>query len=220
MLAVALLPTLVVALASLPDALNVTFPFAYMQSSFTAGHNGIDCRGHSVDAIADRAERLRRLRIYASSNTSFRGGEMFINTMETPTALMNIREMNTLILQVANETCTPPFYGFWIPSRLPGMWWQANYTAQPLSYRAKGLMSNGSEWVLYPTQFNPTGTSILNLQGGAGDTCLSSYETLTCGWVGAGTDLDITNSDVVDQAVRTKPMAMLLGATHGQPPLH
>ena len=56
---------------------------------------------------------------------------MFINTMETSAAMADIRAMNAAILQVAAETGTPPFYGFWIPSRLPGMWWPQNYTAQP-----------------------------------------------------------------------------------------
>jgi hypothetical protein len=173
----ALLPAL---LSVLPDALNVSLPFAYVQSSFITGHNGINCRGAVATRTLNRTERLRRLRVYASNKTSFRGGEMFINTMETTTALLDVREMNSLILQVANETGTPPFYGFWIPSRLPGMWWHSNYTRQPLSYRAKGLMSNGSEWVLFPTQFNPSGTSILNLQG---------------------SDLDITNAEAVDLAM-------------------
>ena len=36
---------------------------------------------------------------------------MFLTTMETPTALLDVREMNELILQVANETGTQPFYG-------------------------------------------------------------------------------------------------------------
>ena len=76
------------------------------------------------------------------------GGEMFINTMETPEALQDVREMNSLILQVANETGTPPFYGFWIPSRLPGMWWEANYTRQPDSWRGPSRIFCVSQQIL------------------------------------------------------------------------
>jgi hypothetical protein len=60
------------------------------------------------------------------------------------------------------------------------MWWPANYTTQPKTYRGNALMSNGSAWVQYPTGCG-TGTSILNLQG---------------------TDLDITNVEAVDLAMR------------------
>jgi hypothetical protein len=113
--------------ALLPEALNVSFPFAYMQSSFITGHtNGISCRGTMANPTLSRADRLKHLRVYASQNTSFRGGGILINTMETTAALEDIREMNTLILQVATETGSPPFYGMWIPSRLPGLWWHDN----------------------------------------------------------------------------------------------
>ena len=168
--------------STLPAALEVSLPMAYIQSSFVTGHpNGVPCRGHGdINPTLNASQRLEQLRRYASNATSFRGGEIFINTMETPEALQNVREMNSLILQVANETRTPPFYGFWIPSRLPGMWWPSNYTRQPDSFRAKALMSNGALWTLYPTELNP-GTSILNLQG---------------------TDLDITNSKAVDEAMQ------------------
>eukprot|EP00912_Choanoflagellata_sp_UC4_P002049 UC4_evm5s1308 len=167
---------------SIPAALNVTFPFAYMQSAFVTGHHeGVpsNTKYGNINPTLSKEERVELLRKYASGSTSFRGGEIFINTMETSEALADIREMNRLILQVANETNTPPFYGFWIPSRLPGMWWPANYTHQPSTFRAKGLMSNGKEWTRYPTGPAP-GTSILNLQG---------------------TDLDIT-STAVDMAMR------------------
>lgn len=153
---------------------------AYIQSSFVTGHRlGVPSAHGTINPTLDASQRLEQLRHYASHNTSFRGGEMFINTMETPEALQDVREMNSLILQVANETGTPPFYGFWIPSRLPGMWWAANYSKQPDSWRAKALMSNGSLWTHYPTEVNP-GTSILNLQG---------------------TDLDITSTDAVGTAM-------------------
>jgi hypothetical protein len=168
----------------LPPALNVTLPMAYIQSSFVTGmRDGVPSArkgGGLIDATLNSSQRLEQLRWYASGKTSFRGGEMFINTMETPEALSDVREMNNLILQVAKETGTPPFYGFWIPSRLPGMWWPSNYTNQPRAFRAKGLLSNGSEWVLFPTEPAP-GTSILNLQG---------------------SDLDITNKDAVAMAVK------------------
>eukprot|EP00038_Savillea_parva_P011308 m.196604 g.196604 ORF g.196604 m.196604 type:complete len:593 (-) comp19861_c0_seq1:52-1830(-) len=169
--------------SGIPPALRVSFPLAYIQSAFVSGHrNGIMCdsSGTMRDATLSDADRLDHLRRYASaSTTSFRGGEMFINTMETEEALLDVRAMNKAILQVANETGTPPFYGFWIPSRLPGMWWPQNYTRQPGSYRAKALMSNGSMWVQYPTDCS-VGTSILNLQG---------------------TDLDITNAEAVGLAM-------------------
>ena len=168
--------------STLPAALEVSLPMAYIQSSFVTGHpKGVPYRAHGdINPTLNASQRLEQLRRYASNATSFRGGEIFINTMETPEALQNVREMNSLILQVANETRTPPFYGFWIPSRLPGMWWPSNYTRQPDSFRAKALMSNGALWTLYPTELNP-GTSILNLQG---------------------TDLDITNSKAVDAAMQ------------------
>ena len=174
--------------ALLPPDLNVTFPMAYIQSSFVTGHPlGVPCRTHGdINPTLNASQRLEYLRHYASNATSFRGGEIFINTMETAEALANVREMNTLILQVANETDTPPFFGFWIPSRLPGMWWPANYTSQPNSWRGKGLMSNGSTWTYYPTEINP-GTSILNLQG---------------------TDLDITNTDAVGTAMKNLKRVM------------
>ena len=165
-----------------PTVLNVTTPLSYIQSAFTTGHHtGVPCRSRgNINPTLNNDDRLAQLRIYASNATSFRGGEMFINTMETSAAMADIRAMNAAILQVAAETGTPPFYGFWIPSRLPGMWWPQNYTAQPDTYRAKGLMSNGSLWTTYPTEINP-GTSILNLQG---------------------SDLDITSEEAVDLAVQ------------------
>ena len=164
-----------------PPALDVKLPMAYIQSSFVTGHSlGVPWRVHGdINPTLNKSQRLSQLRVYASQNTSFRGGEIFINTMETHEALRDVRELNSLILQVANETGTPPFYGFWIPSRLPGMWWPANYTHQPDAWRAKALMSNGSSWTLYPTEVNP-GTSILQL---------------------SGTDLDITSSDAVNTAM-------------------
>jgi len=180
-LALVLLFPLAAGAALLPPALDVSLPMAYIQSSFVTGHRGgVPCRAHgNIDPTLSASQRLAQLRAYASNRTSFRGGEMFINTMETAEALRNVREMNTLILQVANETGTPPFYGFWIPSRLPGMWWPANYTRQPDAWRAKGLMSNGSTWTLYPTEIAP-GTSILAL---------------------LGSDLDITRREAVDEAM-------------------
>ena len=94
-----------------------------------------------------------------------------------------------MVLKVAAETGTPPFHGFWIPARLPGMWWPANYSGQPPGYRARALMSNGSEWTLYPTEINP-GTSILNLQG---------------------SDMDITSPEAVDLAMRNLGAVMRAG---------
>jgi hypothetical protein len=116
-----------------PGLANVSFPLAYMQSSFVTGHhNGVPCRAHgNINPTLTREQRLDALRVYASNATSFKGGEMFINTLETQEALADVREMNSLILQVASETRTPPFWGFWIPARMPGMWWPSNYTAQP-----------------------------------------------------------------------------------------
>jgi hypothetical protein len=105
--------------AALPPALEVRLPMAYIQSSFVTGHRlGVPSAHGTINPTLDASQRLEQLRHYASHNTSFRGGEMFIKTMETPEALQDVREMNSLILQVANETGTPPFYGFWIPSRL------------------------------------------------------------------------------------------------------
>ena len=179
-----LLPLFTSALPSLPAALNVTFPLAYMQSAFVTGHRAgvpaYDTKYGNINPTLSSSQRLSLLRQYASNATSFRGGEIFINTMETAEALADVRAMNRLILQVAEETGTPPFYGFWIPSRLPGMWWPANYTQQPQSFRAKALMSSGSMWTRYPTEPAP-GTSILNLQG---------------------TDLDITSAEAVGLAMR------------------
>ena len=185
--------TVTVAKPVLPSALPLTLPMAYIQSSFVTGHRlGVPCRTHGdINPTLNTSQRLEQLRRYASAATSFHGGEMFINTMETAEALQDIRTMNKLILQVANETGTPPFYGFWIPSRLPGMWWEANYTGQPDSWRAKALMSNGSTWTLYPTELNP-GTSILNLQG---------------------TDLDITSTDAVDTAMANLGRVMRANCT-------
>ena len=155
---------------------NATWPLAYIQSAFVTGQPG----AWSGQSLLSRTDRLERLRKYADpSVTSFHGGEMFINTMETPQALSDVREMNELILQVASETGTPPFHGFWIPSRLPGMWWPANYSSQPASYRAVGLRSDGVAMTYYPTQPLPD-TSILNVQG---------------------TDIDITNAEAVELAM-------------------
>lgn len=69
---------------------------------------------------------------------------------------------------MANETGTAPFHGLWIPARLPGFWWRANYTQQPATYRAQGLRSDGRAWTLYPTDPR-VGTSILNLSGTLAD---------------------------------------------------
>eukprot|EP00911_Craspedida_sp_UC1_P002582 UC1_evm1s1914 len=151
----------------LPPILNVTSPFAYIQSAFVTGHRGgvISPAGGFVDPTLSRTERLAQLRVYASRNlTSFRGGEIFINTLETAAARSDVRAFNSAVLQVAAETRTPPFLGLWIPSRLPGMWWADNYTQQPASWRAQALMSNGSVWRLYPPA-PASGTSILSLTG-------------------------------------------------------
>lgn len=173
--------------------INMTLPLAYMQSAFTTGHaSGVPCRTHgNINPTLPRAERLALLRQYASNATSFRGGEIFFNTLETPAALLDVREMNQLILSVAAETHTEPFHGFWIPARLPGMWWPSNYTRQPVGYRARALMSNGSAWALYPTEINP-GTSILNLQG---------------------SDLDITNPVAVGEAMTNLRAVMRTNCT-------
>lgn len=88
--------------ANIPSALDVKFPLAYMQSSFVTGHSdGVDCPGQGIMwQTLTSEERLDRLRRYALNSTSFRGGEMFINTMETAAARADVREMNRLILQV------------------------------------------------------------------------------------------------------------------------
>jgi hypothetical protein len=93
------------AMPLVPAALNVSFPMAYIQSAFVTGHrSGVPCRTKgNINPTLDTTARLEQLRVYASNATSFRGGEMFINTMETPEALADVRLMNELILQVRVE---------------------------------------------------------------------------------------------------------------------
>lgn len=160
----------------LPAAIKSSLPLGYVQSAFVAGDPNV--RQSNGVSFLNATQRREQLRIFAAgaSRGTFAGGEMFINTLETAAARADVRRMNTAILEVANETQTPPFLGLWIPARLPGFWWPANYSGQPQAYRARGLMSNGSEWVLYPTA-QATGTSILNFHG---------------------SDLDITNEAAVD----------------------
>ena len=88
---------------------NMTLPMAYMQSAFTTGHApGVPCRTHgNIDPTLPRSARLALLRQYASNATSFRGGEMFINTLETPAAMLDVRAMNALILKVRRTPASP-----------------------------------------------------------------------------------------------------------------
>eukprot|EP00039_Didymoeca_costata_P029966 m.27288 g.27288 ORF g.27288 m.27288 type:complete len:1346 (-) comp7881_c0_seq2:208-4245(-) len=165
-----------VALTALASTKSLPYsPFAYIQSSFVCGHE-------SLGGVLNDTQRREALMVYAnagSRKTSFHGGEMFINTLETPESLLNIRAMNQAILDVAKATKTPPYYGLWIPARLPGTWWPENYTAQPKAYRACGLRSDGKPWYMYPTP-TTVGTSILNVQG---------------------SDMDITNDEAVNDSL-------------------
>jgi hypothetical protein len=134
-------------------------PFAYLQSAFELGHASL----RQGAAFLTYEQRVAQLRAYVTDG-NFGGGEMFFNTLETAESRLDVRRMNDAILQVANETQAPPWVGLWIPARLPGLWWPSNTSAQPAEWRARGLMSNGSEWVMYPTP-QAVGTSVLNLCG-------------------------------------------------------
>ena len=134
-------------------------PFAYLQSSFEVGHESL----RQGCPFLSPEQRIVQLRQYVKDGT-FGGGEMLINTLETAESRLDVRRMNDAIIQVANETSSAPWLGLWIPARLPGLWWPSNYSQQPEDWRARGLMSNGSEWIMYPTP-RSVGTSILDLHG-------------------------------------------------------
>lgn len=79
-----------------PDCFS--FPLAYIQSAFEAGHTELQ----QGAPMLNNSERIAQLRVYASNRTSFKGGEVFMNTLETPQAMADIRALNAAILQVGD----------------------------------------------------------------------------------------------------------------------
>lgn len=136
-------------------------PTGYIQSAFFLGGSGCPslapcgCGAPSGScafydpATCDYGDKERHKAFLRANLTRFNGGEVFFLSLESAADFQKVRTYTQAVDEIRQET-GKEFVGYYLNGRLPDFFFPADLNAQPSTYRAKSLKSNGTLWTRRP----------------------------------------------------------------------
>lgn len=136
-------------------------PTGYIQSAFFVGGSncpslppcgcaapGVSCSWYDP-ATCDSADKTKEKAFLDSYLRRFQGGEVFFLSLESASDFGKVRTYHQAVDEVRQAT-GKEFIGYYGSGRLPDFFFPTDLNAQPSTYRAKALKSDGSLWTRKP----------------------------------------------------------------------